>query len=76
MMISEKDAMELLRKGRLLTRMHTKVGLKWFVIPGGQIADTVARKILARRDIEPHDGGLFPSCEQTFQMCAPKSQRV
>jgi hypothetical protein len=32
MMISEKDAMELLRKGRLLTRMHTKAGLKWFVI--------------------------------------------
>jgi hypothetical protein len=44
MMISEKDAMELLRKGRLLTRMHTKVGLKWFVIPGGQIADTSQKK--------------------------------
>jgi hypothetical protein len=50
MMISEKDAMELLRKGRLLTRMHTKVGLKWFVIPGGQIADTVAKK-------NPHSPG-------------------
>jgi hypothetical protein len=76
MMISERDAMGLLREGRLLMRMHTAVGMRWFVVPGGQIADTVAKRILARRDVQPYDSGLFPSCEQTFRMCAPKSQRV
>jgi hypothetical protein len=70
-MISETNALELLREGRLLTRMHTKIGMRWFVIPGGQIADAVAKRILARKDIKPHDGGLFPNCEQTFQMCTP-----
>jgi hypothetical protein len=66
--ISEAFALDLMREGRLLTRMHTVNGLRWFVVPGGKVTDKVAERILARPDVQPHDSGLFPGCEQTFQL--------
>jgi len=66
--LSEAFALELLREGKLLTRMHTVNGLRWFVVPGGQIADSTAKRILSRSDVQPHDSGLFPGCEQTFRL--------
>jgi hypothetical protein len=75
-MISEKDTMALLREGRLLTKVHTPAGMRWFVMSGGRISNAVAQRILTRQDMQPHDGGLFPKCEQTFRMCMPKSQKV
>jgi hypothetical protein len=57
-----------MREGKLLMRMHTVNGLRWFVVPGGKVADSVAKRILARPDVQPHDTGLFPGCEQTFQL--------
>ena len=66
--LSEADALELLRKGRPLQKMHTHNGMRWFVVPGGQVTDAVACRIPARRDVQPRDRGLFPGCEQTFQL--------
>jgi hypothetical protein len=70
--ISENFALELLREeGRLLMKMHTTRGLRWFVVPdGGQVAESVAQRILARNDVQPFDSGLFPGCEQTFRLAA------
>ena len=68
MLISEAYALKLLREGKLLMRMHTVNGMRYFIVPGGMIADNVARRIIARKDIQPHDSGLFPNCEQTFRM--------
>jgi hypothetical protein len=68
--ISEAFALELMREGKLLMRMHTVNGLRWFVVPGGQVADSVAKRILARPDVQPHDGGLFPGHDQTFKLRA------
>jgi hypothetical protein len=71
MMITEVDALELLREdGKLLMRMHTINGARWFVVPGGQIADSVAERILKRPDVQPYDSGLFPGCHQTYRMRA------
>jgi hypothetical protein len=69
-MISEVDALELLREGKLLMRMHTVNGMRFFIVPGGQIADSVARRILSRKDVQPVDSGLFPGHEQTYRMRA------
>jgi hypothetical protein len=68
MMIDETFALELLREGNLLMRMHTVNGMRFFIVPGGMIADNVAERILARKDVQPHDSGLFPGHEQTFRM--------
>jgi len=65
--LTETFVLELMREGRLLMRMHTTRGRKWFVVPGGQVADDIAERILARNDVQPYDSGLFPGCEQTFR---------
>jgi hypothetical protein len=69
-MIDETFALELLREGKLLMRMHTLDGMRFFIVPGGQIADNVAQRILARKDVQPVDSGLFPGHEQTYRMRA------
>jgi hypothetical protein len=38
------------------------------VVPGGQVTESVVKRILARPDVQPHDSGLFPGCEQTFKL--------
>jgi len=68
--LSETFALKLMREGKLLMKMHTVNGMRWFIVPGGQITDAVAGCILARRDVQPRDSGLFPGCEQTFQLRA------
>ena len=66
--LPETIALELMREGRSLMRMHTTAGRKRFVVPGGQITNRVAERILGRPDVQPHDRGLFPGCEQTFRL--------
>ena len=66
--LSEASALELMRQGRPLMRMHTVNGMRWFIVPGGQVTDAVASRILARPDVQPRASGLFPGCEQTFQL--------
>jgi hypothetical protein len=66
--LSENFAIELLREGKLLMRMHTVNGKRWFILGGGQVADSVARRLLERPDVQPHDSGLFPGCDQTFRL--------
>jgi hypothetical protein len=67
-MITEVNALALMREGRPLMRMHDVDRTRWFVVPGGQVTDAVAEKILARPDIQPCRDGLFPGCDQTFRM--------
>jgi hypothetical protein len=66
--LSETFALELMREGKPLMRMHTVHGMRWFIVSGGQVTDAVADRILARPDVQPRDIGLFPGCEQTFQL--------
>ena len=66
--LSETFALDLMREGSALMRMHTVKGMRWFVVPGGQVTDAVVARILARPDVQPRDSGLVPGCEQTFQL--------
>jgi hypothetical protein len=66
--LSETFALDLMREGRPLMKMHTVNGMRWFIVPGGQVTDAVADRILERRDVQPRDSGLFPGCEQTLQL--------
>jgi hypothetical protein len=61
-------ALELMREGKLLLRMHTVNGMRWFIVFGGQVAESVAKRLLARPDVQPYDSGLFPGCAQTFRL--------
>jgi hypothetical protein len=46
--LSESFALDLMREGKPLMRMHTVHGMRWFIVPGGQVTDSVAGRILAR----------------------------
>jgi hypothetical protein len=59
-------AADLMRRGGTLTRMNTHHGPRWFIVPGGEIPDKVAR----RPDIQPSNDGLFPGISQTFRLGA------
>jgi hypothetical protein len=67
-MITEVFALKLMREGKLLMRMHGVDRMRWYVVPGGQVADNVAERILKRKDVQPYDSGLFPGHEQTYRM--------
>ena len=66
--ITERYAMELMRDGRRhLAQMHTSCGMRWFLIPGGEVTDKVAKALLAHPHIQPSNDGLFPGISQTFR---------
>jgi hypothetical protein len=66
--ISERYALELMRDGRrCLAQMHTRFGVKWFVIPGGEVTDKVAEALLEHPHIQPSNDGLFPGISQTYK---------
>jgi hypothetical protein len=62
------QAVELMRNGRPLMKMHTKFGTSWFVVPGGELTDINAQKIIMRPDVQPGQDGLFPGVSQTFKI--------
>jgi hypothetical protein len=66
--LAEDFALDLMREGRLLMRMNTVNGLRWFIVPGGQVAESTVKRLLARNDVQPYDSGLFPGCEQKFRL--------
>jgi hypothetical protein len=70
--ITERYAVELMRDGRrCLAQMHTNSGMKWFVVPDGEVTDKVAKALLEHPRIQPSDDGLFPGISQTFRFVSP-----
>ena len=67
--LSEQIALNLLRQpGHSLTLLHTKSGQEFFVTPGGPVTKEVARKILQRPDVQPHDSGLLEGHPQSWRL--------
>ena len=70
------DALELMRvDGHRLMLMHSNkakpgdpTGRAYYLVPGGYVNATDARKIIARPDVIPQDDGLFPGHPQTWKM--------
>jgi len=61
-------AVDLMRSGAPLVQMHTREGLRWYVVPGGQVPPRIAKELLARPDVQPSQDGLFPGISQTFRL--------
>lgn len=65
-------ALELLRRPdhRLLQMHISHHRLAYFVVPGGQVTEADAQKIIRRPDVFPYDDGLFPGCAQSWKVGA------
>jgi hypothetical protein len=68
--VTERDAIELMRNGQSLARMHVSGGGQaWFIAPrGGEVTQQVAEALLARNDVQPQADGLFPGMHQTYRL--------
>ena len=64
---TERDVVDFVREGRCVAQMHSRSGLRWFLVPGGEIRADVAEKVIARKDIQPSNDGLFPGISHTFK---------
>jgi hypothetical protein len=62
------QAADLMRAGSTLTQMHSKSGLRWYIVPGGEITERIANGLLARPDVQPSNDGLFRGVSQTFKV--------
>jgi hypothetical protein len=60
-------AADLMRKDAILAKMHTRTGLCWFLVPGGEVSEAIAADLLKRPEVQPNDDGLFPGIPQTFK---------
>jgi hypothetical protein len=74
--IDKHYAIELMRGGRHLVKMHAPHGVQWYIVPGGPVSDDVAQWLLARADIQPSADGLFPGISQTFKYRTTKLRLV
>ena len=68
------QAADLMRKGGILMQMHTRTGLCWFIVPGGEVSKAVAAELLKRPDVQPSGDGLFPGISQTFRLACRRDR--
>jgi len=61
-------------RGRRLTRMHTARGVRWFLIPDGEVTSETARAIRNMPNVVGSKDGLFPQMDQTWRV--QKSENV
>jgi hypothetical protein len=47
--------------------MNTRHGVKWFLIPHGEVSTETARKIRSMPQVAPSRDGLFPGLDQTWR---------
>jgi hypothetical protein len=66
--IKTVQAADLMRVGSTLTQMHSRNGLVWCLVPGGEVTERIANELLARPDVQPSNDGLFPGISQTFRL--------
>lgn len=43
-------------------------GKAYFIVPGGAVTYEIAEKLIARPDVMACQDGLFPGCDQTWQI--------
>jgi hypothetical protein len=60
-----KDRM---REGASLMRMSSVHGMKWYVVPGREVDEEIALKIIREPDVFPSEDGLFPGISQTYKI--------
>jgi hypothetical protein len=63
-------AVDLMRSGSRLCKMHANGGSEHFMVPGGRITDAVAARIKEHPLICSGQDGLFPGLNQTWKLRA------
>jgi hypothetical protein len=63
-------AADLMRAGGTLQQMHSKNGPLWYIVPGGEVTENVARALLAREKIEESLHEMAPDAEIYFERIA------
>jgi hypothetical protein len=66
--ITVSRAADLMRAGGTLMQMHSSTGLRWYIVPHGEVTARVANELLTRPDVQPSQDGLFPGISQTFKI--------
>jgi hypothetical protein len=60
-----KDRM---RDGASLMQMNTAQGKRWYVVPGREVDEEIARRVIAEANVFPSQDGLFPGISQTYKI--------
>lgn len=62
-------ALDLMHTGSRLMQMN-KAGdaVAWYLVPGGEVSDDIAKDIISRPDVRANNDGLFPGISQTWRM--------
>lgn len=56
-------------KGARLIKMHNRnSGASWYVVPGGEVTEPVAQRMISRGDIISMEDGLFPNAPQSYRV--------
>jgi hypothetical protein len=63
-------AVNAMRAGGVLMKMHTCAGSCWYIVPYGEVTAVVATELLERPDVQPGGDGLFPGIPQTYRLVA------
>jgi len=67
-MLSEGNALHLMRAGSWLIKMIGHSGPVWFVVPGGQVTGLVADRIKRHPAVISQKDRLYPHHDQTWRM--------
>jgi hypothetical protein len=57
--------------GASLMQMHTPSGKRWFTVPGREVEEEIAKKVIADGDVVSCHDGLFPGIPQTWRIGKP-----
>lgn len=62
-------ALDMMSTGSLLMQMNKPGDMPaWYLVPGGEIDEVVAKDLLKMENVKPNNDGLFPGISQTWRM--------
>lgn len=65
-----KDKMS---RGAKLMKMHDlHRGIRWYLVPGGEVEEHHAKLVIAEKDVFPRRDGVWPGMDQTWGLGEPK----
>ena len=67
--ISYLRAIDRMRGGARLIKLHTGNGFARYVVPGGEVTTVTAEKIKEHPLVRGGKDGLFPGHDQTWMIC-------
>jgi hypothetical protein len=64
-----RKALDLMHTGSVLMQMNKSGDARaWYLVPGGEIDDGVAKDLIELPNVKPNNDGLFPGISQTWRL--------